>query len=75
MARIKMSWDIVSGQKIVVYTKFVDHNIFEVVIKKGADTSPSGPDWQNYIEHGFASKDEVVAEAFKKAKKLLAGEK
>jgi len=71
MAKLKMSWNIVLDQKIVVYTQFVDHNIFKVTIKKGIDTSPTGPIWHEYTEHGFASKDEVVAEAFRKTKDLL----
>lgn len=43
MAKLKMSWDMILDQKIVVYTKFVDHNIFEVILKKGPDTSPTDP--------------------------------
>lgn len=71
MAKLKMSWNMILDQKIFVYTKFVDHNIFEVIIRKGADASPTGPIWQSYTEHGLASKDEVVAKAFKKAEKVL----
>ena len=71
MDKVKMSSDIILDQRIVVYTEFIDHNIFEVMIKKGVDTSPTGPIWQRYIEYGFDSKNEVVTEAFKKTKKLL----
>ena len=56
MTKLKMSWDIIEDQRIVVYTKLINHNIFKVIIKKGEDTSPTGPIWQSYIEHCLASK-------------------
>lgn len=71
MSKWKMSWNIIMEQKVVVYTKFIDHNVFRVRLKKGFDTSPEGPIWKTYEKHGLASKADVVADAFKVAEKLL----
>ena len=80
MARVKMSWDWVMDYPIFVYTTFIDHFKFHVKLVKGAkgdqnsssvDRSPSAPAWKEYIQKGMISKDEVVQEAFRIAKKLL----
>ena len=71
MAKWKMSCSMILGQEVVVYTQFINHNIFRVRLKKGDDTSPEGPIWKTYTKTGLASKADVVADAFKVAENLL----
>lgn len=78
MTKVRMSWEWVEGYPIYVYTKFLDHFVFEVRIMKGEkgtiDSSKTGPNskhWKKYIEKGSASKDEVVFKALNFAKECL----
>lgn len=76
-----MSWDWVGDYPIFVYTRFLDHFKFEVKIVKGKKgdqnaegCGPTAKPWMKYVQHGLASKREVVEKAIEKAIHALAEE-
>jgi len=82
MAKIKMDWDWVGDYPIFIYTKFIDHGLFEVKIVCGVkgnqntgNISYSSPPLIEYTETRFSSRNSVVTEALRKtAIKLLKGD-
>ena len=76
MAKKRMSWDNVGGQKVFVFTTFLDHNVFKVEVMRGEDVTPRSMPWFEYIETGIASKEGVVSAALKRAgRKISEGDK
>ena len=78
MARIRADWDWVGGYPIFVYTSFIDHNKFQVKIVKGIKGNqnapgfgPSAEAWKYYVQEGIASKEGVVKQALKIARRTL----
>ena len=78
MGRIRMDWDWVKGYPIFIYTSFLDHFKFQVKLVKGVKGNqnapgfgPSAPAWKEYIQEGLQSKEEVVKQALKIAKREL----
>jgi len=74
-AKTRMSWNWIGDYPVFVYTRFCQHNTFSVKVVKGKQGDqnalgygPNAPAWKEYIQRGMASRDDVVAEAFKKAK-------
>ena len=82
MAKIKMDWDWVGDYPIFIYTKFIDHGLFEVKIVCGVkgnqntgNISYSSPPLIEYTETRFSSRNSVVTEALRKtAIELLKGD-
>jgi len=73
-----MDWDWVKGYPIFVYTVFLDNKEFNVKLVKGVkgnqnagDRGPNAPAWHEYVQKGLASKNEVVRQALKIAKRLI----
>ena len=82
MSRTRMDWDWVCGYPIFVYTTFIDHFKFHVKLVKGEKGNqnapgfgPSAPAWKEYIQEQLISKNEVVAQALKIAKRELKQER
>ena len=78
MNRVRMSWGWVRGYPIFVYTSFIDNEKFHVKLVKGVKGNqnapgcgPSAPAWKEYVQYKLRSKDEVVAQAMKIAKREL----
>lgn len=85
MARTRMSWDWVGDTPVAVFTTWIDKAHFKVSLRKGfkrkdnnlysyAGEDGLGPDdpvWFEYEQRGLWSKDEVVAEALRRAAEEL----
>lgn len=78
MTRVRMEWDWVKGYPIFIYTTFLDNNKFHVKLVRGTKgnqnaggTSPSAPAWHEYLQEGLASKEKVVSQALKIARRLI----
>lgn len=77
MPRTRMSWDWVGAYPMFIYTRFIDHGVFEVKIVKGVKNNqnagnkgPKAPGLK-YTSKGIISKKDVVTDALRKARKLL----
>lgn len=76
--RVRMEWDWVKGYPIFVYTSFISPYKFHVKLVKGVkgnqnagDVGPRSPAWHEYTQEGLLSRDEVVNQALKIARRLI----
>ena len=75
MTRKRMSWGWVDEYPVFVYTTWITHNVFDVIVIKGTKGNQNDPaidintkPYMTYIERGLPSKDKVVEAAFERFK-------
>jgi hypothetical protein len=75
---VHMDWDWVRGYPIFVYTCFIDHFKFHVKLVKGVKGNqnapgfgPLAPAWKEYIQEKLISRNAVVKQALKIARREL----
>jgi hypothetical protein len=78
MFRTRMDWDWAGKWPIFVYTTWFDNAIFYVKIVKGKygdqnapGYGPTAPAWKDYVQRGLRSKNDVVRQAFKIARREI----
>lgn len=78
MSRVRADWDWIGHYPFFIYTSFISDKKFDVKIVKGMKDNqnapgfgPSSPAWKQYIQEGLSSKDAVVAQALRIARREL----